>query len=134
MHSHQQHQQLFQQQVRHQRFLEQHQHQQLEEQTLHFNQQFEFHSRQHLRWFEKIASDKDGTITTDEMATYVVDSYGEFYTNYSGTTQSAVHTDKLDDLTIAFKDFNDSLSLMDSGEKTEFKAKVKDVQTFGAYN
>jgi hypothetical protein len=86
-------------------------------------------------WFNKIANDTDGTITEDEMATYVVESYGEFYGIYSNahTTQSAVHTDQLDNLNTAFKNFNDSLSLMTSAEKTEFKAKVKDVQTFGAF-
>ncbi|MEA2099557.1 MAG: clostripain-related cysteine peptidase, partial [Campylobacterota bacterium] len=85
-------------------------------------------------WFEKIANDADGTVTADELVTYVVDSYGEFYQNYSYTTQSAVHTNQLDALNSAFKDFNDTLSSMTSAENNQFKSDIKDVQTFGAYD
>jgi hypothetical protein len=85
-------------------------------------------------WFDLIANDSDGVVSTTEMSEYIVESYGDFYSNYSYTTQSAVDTSKLDNLTDAFRDFNDSLILMSTAEASEFKTRVNnDVQTFGSY-
>jgi hypothetical protein len=85
-------------------------------------------------WFEMIANDSDSNVTSEEMATYVVDSYGEFYQYYSATTQSAVLTSELDSLSDAFLAFNDAIENMTDDKKNQFKAEAQDVQTFGSYN